>query len=83
MKFKFNEYKKQITQEELINDLKRVVEERNLMSLSMKEYNDYGFFNPSTIIRKFGTWNNALNLAGIKLNNKQFTETGKCTIILF
>lgn len=40
----------------------------------MKEYNDYGFFNPSTIIRKFGTWNNALNLVGIKLNNKQFTE---------
>lgn len=74
MQFEYKEYNKRATDEELISDLKRVIAEQNLSSLSMQEYGNYGSFDPSTISRRFGTWNNALGLAGIELRNRQFTE---------
>ncbi len=74
MEFKYKEYNKQVTDDELISDLKRVIKKQNLESLSMREYCLYGTFDSSTITRRFGTWNNALTLAGIELKNRQFTE---------
>lgn len=74
MKFEFTEYNRHATDEELLSDLKRVVKEQNLTSLSMQEYNNYGLFDVTTITRRFGTWNNALSFAEIGLRNKHFTE---------
>lgn len=74
LKFEFTEYNRHATDEELLSDLKRVVKEQNLTSLSMQEYNNYGLFDVTTITRRFGTWNNALSFAEIGLRNKHFTE---------
>ena len=58
----------------MIDDVKRVAKEHGLSSLSMHEYNTYGSFDNSTIIRRFGTWNHALKLAGLECRNRFYTE---------
>ncbi len=58
----------------MIDDVKRVAKEHGLSSLSMHEYNTYGSFDNSTIIRRFGTWNHALELAGLEYRNRFYTE---------
>jgi len=74
MKFEYQEYNRKATDDELIADVKRVAKEHNLSSLSMHEYNTYGSFDNSTIIRRFGTWNRALELAGLEYRNRFYTE---------
>ena len=74
MKFEYQEYNRKATNDELIDDVKRVAKEHGLSSLSMQEYNTYGCFDNSTIIRRFGTWNHALELAGLECRNRFYTE---------
>ena len=74
MKFEYQEYNQKATDDELIDDVKRVAREHGLSSLSMHEYNTYGSFDNSTIIRRFGTWNHALELAGLEYRNRFYTE---------
>ena len=40
----------------------------------MHEYDAYGNFNSSTIIRRFGTWNQAVELANLDCRNHFHTE---------
>lgn len=74
MKFEYQEYHHQITDKEILDDLKRVVQENNLVSLTMKEYDELGTYDSSTVSRHFRTWNQALQKAGIKINNQFWTE---------
>ncbi|MBQ3166297.1 MAG: HNH endonuclease [Clostridia bacterium] len=74
MKFEYLEYNKRVTDEELIEDMKRVSHEYNFSSMSMREYSQYGRFDCSTISRRFGTWNDALAIARIGVKNKFWTE---------
>ena len=74
MNFEYLEYHKRATDEELIEDMKKVSQEHGLSSMSMREYSQYGQFDCSTIIRRFGTWNSALKIALIGLKNKFWTE---------
>ena len=74
MKFTFEEYNKRATDAELLSDLKRVANEHNLTSLSMEKYDELGKYNVSTIIRRFGTWNNALHLVNIDTRHRYYTD---------
>ncbi|MBE7064637.1 MAG: hypothetical protein E7384_02325 [Ruminococcaceae bacterium] len=74
MKFEYQEYNKKATDDELIDDVTRVAKEHGLSSLSMHEYKTYGSFDNSTITRRFGTWNHALELAGLECRNRFYTE---------
>ena len=74
MKFEYQEYNRKASDEELIEDLKCVANKHQLSSLSMHEYDAYGNFNSSTIIRRFGTWNQALELANLDCRNHFHTE---------
>ncbi len=74
MKFEYQEYNRKASDVELIEDLKRVAKEQNLSSLSMGEYKMYGSFDNSTIIRRFGTWNKALELSNLECRNHFHTE---------
>lgn len=49
-----------ITDEELLNDLKKVAKILDKKILTMKIYSKHGKFNVTTVIRRFGTWNEAL-----------------------
>ncbi len=65
MKFELNDYHRNISDEELLDDIKYVA---NLIdgSLSMSKYKTIGKYDTSTISRHFGSWHNALELAGVK-----------------
>jgi hypothetical protein len=55
--------------EELINDLQLVSKNLKVEKLSQKLYTEHGKYDCSTYIRRFGSWNKALIIAGLKLSN--------------
>jgi Homing endonuclease associated repeat/HNH endonuclease len=59
-----------VTDEELINDLLRVAKECNVPSVSQPLYRKEGVFDETTIGRRFGTWNKALEKAGLTFSNE-------------
>ncbi len=65
MKFELEEYHRNVTDSELIADLKRVVAETG-KSPTVDEYNERGEYNASTLARRFGKWTKALELAGLE-----------------
>lgn len=60
--------------QDLIDDLKRTIQTLQKNTLTIAEYDKYGKYNSSTIIRRFGTWNKGLQLAGIDISNKFYTD---------
>lgn len=74
MKFEFSPYHERATDEELLSDMKRVLEENHLQALTMKSYSDYGRFDCSTITNRFGSWNAALNKLNLPINQQFWTE---------
>jgi len=69
MKFELKPYNLGASDEDLISDLKKVAENLKSNSLSKKDYLKYGRFNYSTITRRFGSWNKAIGLAGLEIEN--------------
>jgi len=67
MDFVLNEYHRNVSEEELLNDLRRVAELLNSDSFSRSKYQKYGKFSYSTITRRFGSWNNAIKAIGLKV----------------
>ena len=67
MEFKLNEYHRDISDEELLDDLRRVAELLKTDSFSRSEYQKYGKYGSSTITRRFGSWNNAIKKVGLKV----------------
>lgn len=62
-----------VTDDELLSDLQRTSKAIGKQSLTIAEYEQHGHYNPTTIIRHFGSWNNALNVSGLQISNKQYT----------
>ncbi len=74
MKFEYIEKNKSIEDYEMLSDLISVATQLKKDSLSMEEYESYGLYNTSTISRRFGTWNRALEIAGLQPRNRFHTE---------
>ena len=62
------------TPEDLLKDLKDVYAKIGKGKLSIKDYELYGSYSSSTICRKLGSWNKALNIAGISLCNQFYSD---------
>ncbi len=72
---KGHNFKYALTDEDVIADLKRVAAIYQSLSLTAKEYSKYGKYHSSTLIRRYGTWNAILKLAGMELNlNRNFSK---------
>lgn len=67
MDFVLNEYHRNISDEELINDVLRVAKLCETDRLSMFNYNELGNYHSSTICKRFGSWNNAMEQAGLSI----------------
>lgn len=52
--------------DEIIAELRRVAELLQTTYFTRSEFKEYGRINPSTVERKFGTWNQALEAAGLE-----------------
>lgn len=66
MKFKLNNYNRNISDEELVDDLKKVARSLNKNSVTRQEYDEGGICHSTTQIRRFGSWFNALKAAGLE-----------------
>lgn len=67
MEFKLKLNTRNNSEQELLDDLLRVQNELD-SSISKSKYNELGEYSSGTIERRFGTWNKALEKAGIKIN---------------
>lgn len=56
---------------ELLADLNRVAALNQRSSVTREQYDNFGQFGATTILRKLGTWNQALAQAGLPINNRQ------------
>jgi len=69
MKFELKPDNRNASNDELLNDLKKVAENLNTTYLGKIDYQKHGRFSYHTISRRFGSWLNALKLA--KLDNSK------------
>ncbi len=65
MKFELETHHRNLSDEELIQDLTRVASELNKSKVTIDEYNEKGKFHNTTLTRRFGSWFKALELAGL------------------
>ena len=67
MKFELNDYHHNISDEEFLEDIRQAAKKAGKNTLSSKEYLEFGNYHWSTISRRFGGWNAALQLAGLDI----------------
>lgn len=65
MKYQLKNFNRNISDIDLLDDLKRVAIELKTNSISSRDYGNGGKFTASTISTRFGSWNNALIMAGL------------------
>ena len=65
MKFELEPHHRNISNEDLIADLRRVAEEQGMSRLTGRFYGKHGQFSEETIRRRFGSWNEALKHADL------------------
>jgi hypothetical protein len=70
MKFELKPNNRNPLKQDLIDDILRVAKLLNKHSLTSIEYNKNGRWNIGTPISHFGSWNNALDAAGLKVLRK-------------
>ncbi len=58
---------RKISNVELIDDLKRIADQLKSDTLGRSEYNEHGKYSSATMERIFGSWNKALEKAGLKI----------------
>ena len=57
MKFELSHNKRNITDNDLLDDMRRVANEKKESILKQATYKDSGVYGVTTIIRRFGSWN--------------------------
>ena len=56
---------------EVIEDLRRVASDLQSKSVTKVQYDERGVFGATTVLRKLGTWNKALEKCGLEIVNRQ------------
>lgn len=80
MKSKLNKYYRNTPDQELLDDLKRVVNEFNTSKMTRSDYDEKGKFSAKSIEERFGSWTKALEKAGLiiterhKLSDKELFQ---------
>jgi 5-methylcytosine-specific restriction endonuclease McrA len=65
MKFELKPYHRNVSNEELIADIKRVAVALRKNSVTIDEYNDRGNYHHTTLTRRFGCWFKVLAICGL------------------
>ncbi len=68
MKFELKTYNRNTPDQELLDDLKNVALKLNREKITRSEYEENGKYSSKTFEKQFGTWNKALEKAGLQLN---------------
>jgi hypothetical protein len=75
MKFELNEYHRNVSNEELINDVKRTANHAGKNTLTSDEYSKLGKFHSTTLVRRFGSWKKVLELSNLETKGHSFAYT--------
>ena len=70
MRFELEAYNRNVPEAELISDLKRVASVLASDTVSWEQYERLGAYGPETLRRRFGTWNSALERAGLRVGKR-------------
>ncbi len=63
-----------VADDELIADLKRVAEITQTNKVTHKIYSQHGKYDVTNLGRRFGTWNMALEFAGLSISNQEHSD---------
>ncbi len=66
MKFQIEEYHRNTSDDDLLNDVKTVSSKIGKNTVTMAEYEQYGIYHPSTLQRRFGSWFSVLEKANLE-----------------
>ena len=66
MKFELNEYHRNVSDEELIADVKRVAIKLGKKTLNANEYALHGKYSKGTMLKRFGPWRNVLERCSLE-----------------
>ncbi len=78
MKYQLKDFNRNIPDEDLLADLKAVAGRLCKKSISSREYNDANSkYTSGTIAARFGSWNNALQKAGLELVHQREVSTAE------
>lgn len=66
MKFELNDYTGKLSDHEILTDISDVAKKLNTDYISISTYKKYGKFSQTAVQGHFGTWKNALSLAGLR-----------------
>lgn len=66
MIFELKDYKKELTDDEILADIKSVASSLGTDYISIATYKQHGKYSQCAIQNHFGTWKNALSLAGLR-----------------
>ncbi len=67
MKFQLEESLRGASDESVLDDLRRVAKSLEKDTVTRSEYNRFGIASSGTIERRFGSWNNGLERAGLRI----------------
>lgn len=69
-KFELKLRQRDIPEQDLLADIRRVADTTGLKTITKLVYDEHGQYGATTIIRRLGSWNKALEAAGLELNNR-------------
>lgn len=73
MKFELEKFHRNVSEKDLLEDLKNTYAllSKNGIPLTFRSYNETGKYRSATITARFGTWNEGLRQAGLKVNEEK------------
>src|SRR4030095_3193562 len=71
MKFKLTKTCRKVTDDDIIGDLKRIAVKTGSKTVFAATYRETGRYAINTVIRHFGSWNKALEKAGLKITQRR------------
>lgn len=78
MKYQIQKGHRNSTDEDILKDIRRVATVLGKQKLIRDEYSQYGKYGITTISRHFGSWNNALSLAGLMISHCGISKHETC-----
>lgn len=66
MPFDLSHDRRNISDDDLLSDLRRVASEQSEQQVKQRTYKTHGKYGVTTVIRRFGSWNSAVDAAGLE-----------------
>lgn len=67
----------EVSSQDLLSDLQRLAAETGRRTVAFREYQSVGRYHPSTMMRRFGSWNEALKHAGLEISNEMTIDVDR------